>query len=306
MYMDKEIRAHLGTRYNLVGIKILMEGEASEAKKPPRRMRFCEMVHNAANGKSFEAEVEDYSCPNAVVTLGYEAPVYVDIQPRINPADTKVVRIAPLGELKDPDVVLAILNPRQIMEVSSLLDGLNADFKGSMAVCGEGTAKPFMENKPNVTFLCGGARTFGAYKDSELILGAPPAVFQELASKIEGLSKTCAALCGCKTSDISPHIVTSFEKVGFDKGIDYFFGKVNGQNVRIYLNKDFGGKIKYVTIHLPIKGDVKVKEQLTAKKRGKWTDVTVTFTVGETIDIYTGKGIKEAVRDIVEKVTISK
>lgn len=300
--MDKEIRAHLGTRYNLVGVRILKEGEAAEDRKPPRRMRFCEMVRKAAEGKSFEAEVEDYSCPNAIVTLGYEAPVYVDIQPRINPADTKVVKVAPLEELKDPDVVLAILNPKQIMEVSQLLDGLEANFKGSMAVCGEATAKPYMENKPNVTFLCGGARTFGGYKDSELIFGAPPVVFKELGVKIEGLSKTCAALCGCKTSDISPHIVASFEKLGFDKGIDYFFGKVDGQNVRIYLNKDFAGKIKYVTIHLPIKGDVKVKPPLTARKRGGWTDVTVTFTAGETIDVYTGKGLKEAVKDIVEKV----
>ncbi len=303
--MDKEIRAHLGTRYNLVGVKIITEGNASASKKPSRRMRFCEMVRHAADCNSFEVEVEDYSCPNAVITLGYEAPQFVDIQPRINPAQTKVVKIAPLDELKNPDIVLAILNPRQIMEVSSLLDGVKAEFSGSMAVCGEGTAKPLMDDKPNITFLCGGARTFGGYKDSELVLGAPLEVFKDLALKIEGISKTCSALCGCKTSDISPYIVKSFEKLGFDKGIDYFFGQVNGKSVRIYLNKDFKGKVKFVTIHLPIKGEVKVKGPLTVKKRGKWTDVTITFTVGETIDIYTGKGLTEAIEDIVEKISVS-
>jgi uncharacterized protein (DUF169 family) len=304
--MDKEIRAHLGMRHNLVGVKIIKEGEASKDRKPKRRMRFCEMVYEAAKGRFFEAEVEDYSCPNAVITLGYEEPVYVDLQPRINPAQTKVVKVAPLEELGNPDVVLAILNPKQAMEVSSLLDGLEASFKGSIAVCGEGVAKPYMEQKPNVTFLCGGARTFGDYKDSELILGAPPETFAKLAEKIKDLSKTCAALCGCRTSDISPHIVKTFRDLGFEKGTDYFFGKVDGHNVRIYLNKDLSGRIKYVTIHLPVKGEVRVREPLTARKRGSWTDISVTFTLGETIDIYSGKGLKEAVRDIVEKIKGSK
>jgi uncharacterized protein (DUF169 family) len=300
--MDKEIRAYLGMRHNLVGIKIATKGEAAKDKQPPRRMRFCEMVYEAAKGNSFEAEVEDYSCPNAIVTLGYEEPVYVDVQPRINPSTTKVVKVAPLEELKDPDIVLAILNPKQVMEVSSLLDGMEASFKGSMAVCGEGVAMPYMTKKPNVTFLCGGARTFGDYKDSELVLGAPVKTFAEIAEKIQNLSKTCSALCGCRTSDISPHIVKAFEKLGFEKGTDYFFGKVDDQKVRIYLNKDFKGRIKYVTIHIPIKGDVKVKEPLRANKRGPWSDVSITFTVGETLDIYTGKGLKEAVLDIVQKL----
>ncbi len=304
--MDKEIRAFLGMRHNLVGVKIETAGDASRDKQPPRRMRFCEMVYEAAKGNSFEAEVEDYSCPNAIITLGYEEPVYVDVQPRINPAKTKIVKVGPLEEMKDPDIVLAILNPKQVMEVSSMLDGLEAVFKGSMAVCGEGVAMPYVENKPNVTFLCGGARTFGGYKDSELVLGAPAKVFAEMAEKIRNLSKTCAALCGCRTSDISPHIVKTFEKLGFEKGTDYFFGQVDGQKVRIYLNKDFRGRIKYVTLHIPVKGDVKVKEPLKAKKRGPWTDISVTFTVGETIDVYTGKGLKEAVLDIVQKLRESR
>lgn len=304
--MDKEIRAYLGMRHNLVGVKIATEGEASKNKQPPRRMRFCEMVYEAAKGDSFDAEVEDYSCPNAIITLGYEEPVYVDVQPRINPAKTKVVKVGPLSEMKDPDIVLAILNPKQVMEVSSLLDGIEASFKGSMAVCGEGVALPYVKKKPNVTFLCGGARTFGDYKDSELVLGAPTETFVEVAEKIRNLSKTCSALCGCRTSDISPHIIKAFQKLGFEKGTDYFFGSVDGQKVRIYLNKDFRGRIKYVTIHIPIKGEVKVKEPMKAKKRGPWTDVTVTFTVGETLDIYTGKGIKEAILDIVQKLKESK
>lgn len=300
--MDKVIRAHLGLGHKLVGVRILKASEGSQYKKPEKRMRFCQMVREAADGKSFAASLEDLACPNAVITLGYEKPIYVDIQPRIEPAETKTVEVAPLEEMRNPDVVLAILNPRQMMEIAALLNGVNAEFAGSLAVCGEGTAKPYMSKKPNVTFLCGGARTFANYKDSELIFGAPPKVFEELAKQIERFSKTCGALCGCKTSDLSPQIIKTLKDLGFEKGTDYFFGKVGGQNVRIYLNKDTGGRIAYVTIHLPMKEGAKVPESLAAKRRGNWIDVTATFRVGESIDIHSGKGLKDAVENIVEKV----
>lgn len=303
IFMDETIRAHLGTKYNLVGVKILEDEEIDDKRRPKKKMRYCQIVREAAKGKSFEVGVEDIDCPNAIVTLGFEEPVYVDIQPRINPATTKVVRVAPLTELKDPDVVLAILNPRQIMEVSALLGGLESRFAGSMAVCGEATARPYMEKKPNVTFLCGGARMFAEYKDNELILGAPPETFKKLEDRIEMLSKTCGALCGCLTSDISPGIITTFKKLGFEKGTDYFFGKVNGQNIRIYLNKDLHGRVKYITFHMPIKGEVEVSDPLTTKKRGNWTDVSATFDLDKiVIDLKTGKGLLETAENILGKV----
>jgi hypothetical protein len=91
--------------------------------------------------------------------------------------------------------------------------------------------------------------------------------------------------------------------MGFEKGTDYFFGKVDGVNVRVYLNKDAHGRIKYITVHLPIKdAEVKAKEPIIVKKRGNWTDVAMTFGLGESIDLNTGKGLKEVVMDFMEKV----
>ncbi|MEE8168216.1 MAG: DUF169 domain-containing protein [Candidatus Hydrothermarchaeales archaeon] len=303
---DKIVRSYLGIKYNLVGVHIWKKGAKQDPdKKPQKRMRFCQAVRDASNGQSLDITLDDLACPNAEVTLGFDEPVYVDIQPRITPAETEVVRVAPLDETQDPDVVLMILTPKQTMEAASLLDGLEAKFSGNLAVCGEATAKPYMDKKANITFLCGGARTFGDFKESELIFGAPPEVYDKMAERITALSKTCRALCGCRTSDISPRIVNTFKKLGFEKGTDYFFSKVDGYNVRIYLNKDLQGRFKYVTIHLPIKGEVKVKpgSLLVVKKRGNWTDVAVTFGIGEVVDINTGKGLKEAIHDIIEKVT---
>ncbi|MEE9594174.1 MAG: DUF169 domain-containing protein [Candidatus Hydrothermarchaeales archaeon] len=308
MDKDKLIRSHLGIKYNLVGVKILKKGSGAKqdpAKKPQKRIRFCQAVREAANGKEVDIVLDDLACPNAEVTLGFDEPIYVDIQPRVNPANTEVVSVAPADKMSDPDVILTIMNPKQTMETASLLDGIEAKFTGNLAVCGEATAKPYMDKSSNVTFLCGGARTFGDYKESELIFGAPPEEYEKLAEKIEALSKSCGALCGCRTSDISPRIVNTFKKLGFEKGIDYFFGKVDGHNVRIYLNKDLQGRFKYITIHLPLKEEVKPKagSSMVVKKRGTWTDVAVTFGIGEAIDINTGKGLKEAVEDIMVQAT---
>lgn len=300
--MDSIIRAHLGTKYNLVGVRVLKEDIANPELRPKKKMRFCELVREAADGKCFDAKLEDLACPHEGVVLGFEEPEYVDVEPRIKPAETKALKIAPIEKMKDPEVVLAILNPKQIMDVSALLNGIEANFAGSLAVCGEAMAKPYMDKKPNLTFLCAGARTFADYKDSELILGAPPATFQKLAEGIEALSKSCGALCGCRVSDIPPRIVKSFQKLGFEKGTDYFFGKVEGQNVRIYLNKDFQGKFKFVTFHLPLKRAVDLKPPFVVRQRGEWTDVVVTFGLGEGVDINTGKGVKEAAQNILQKV----
>jgi uncharacterized protein (DUF169 family) len=300
----KNIRAYLGIKYYLVGVKILKDKPPS-FEKPNARLRFCEMVKRAASGEVITAEHDDIACPNAEITLGFIEPTYVDIQPRIMPAETKVVKVGPVEEIESPDVILAVLNPRQAMEVAALLEGLEAKFSGSLAVCGEATARPYMENRANLTMLCGGARMFAGYKDSELIMGAPPVLFEELSKRIEGVSKTCAALCGCRTSDLSPRIIESFKKMGFEKGTDYFFGKVDGINVRVYLNKDGQGRIRYITVHLPIKdAEVKAKKPVIVKKRGNWTDVAMTFSVGESIDLNTGRGLKEAVRDILENIKV--
>jgi uncharacterized protein (DUF169 family) len=303
----ENVRQYLGMKYNLIGVKILT-GEIPQDEldelRPDTPKQYCQFVEEAALGKSHILTEDDFSCPSPIVTLGFQEPVYVDIQPRISPADTRAVKIGPLDAVKDPDVVLALLNPKQIMEVTILLDGIEAKFGGNMAVCGEGTARPYMEGKPNVTFLCQGARIYGGYKDNELILGSPLETFKKLSAKVEELSKTCGALCGCLTSDISPTIIKGLASQGFEKGTDYFFGKVDGKNVRIYLNKDLSGRIDFITIHLPIKGEVKVNDtSLMVATRGKWTDVSSTHPLDGSIELETGKGLIEAIKHVISKVS---
>lgn len=183
----EKIKAYIGTKYNFVGVRILKNTEDVEGKgkKPNKKKRFCQMVREAVNGSSFTFDVDDLDCPSAMVTLGFEEPVFgEDLQPRINPSDTKLVEVAPVQEMKNPEVVLAILNPKQLMDISVRLDGIEPKFKGDMAVCGEATAWVKMNQKPNITPLCGGSRKYADYKDSELIFGATPETYEKLAEKI--------------------------------------------------------------------------------------------------------------------------
>jgi len=304
------LRAYLGNKYNVIGVKIFQEKVEPKPpfERPNKRMRYCQLVRKAGKGKAFVAYQEDISCPNAEVTLGFEEPIYVDVQPRIMPGNTKAVMIGPAQDVADPDVILIILTAKQGMDVASLLNGVEAHFAGSLAVCGEATARPYMEKKPNLTLLCRGSRMFAGYADSEVIFGALPETFAELDEKAKALDNACGtggALCGCQVTDISPRIIDTFKKQDFEKGTDYFFGKVNGKNVRIYLNKDFQGKLDFMTVYLPIKGDVRVKPPFEKSTRGKWTDVSVVVKLDEIgVDLNTGKGLEELLKDIVGKVDI--
>ncbi len=183
----KKIKGHLETEHNFVGVRILKNGDASAGKRPKKKMRFCQMVREAADGKSFIFTVDDLDCPSAMITLGFEEPLFgEDVQPRVSPSDTKLVEVAPVQEMESPDVVITILNPKQLMEIAERLGTIEAKFSGNMAVCGEVTALPYMEKKPNVAPLCGGSRKYAHFKDTDLLFGAPPETYEKLAEKVPG------------------------------------------------------------------------------------------------------------------------
>lgn len=298
--MEKTIRSYLGMKHNLVGVKIL--DETDDTKKPLKPMRFCEMVAGALSGKEFVADSNDISCPNAELCLGFREPKYVDIEPRIMPAETKAVYV---GKIENADVVLFILTPEQVMTLSILLGGITSNFRGELGVCGEATAKVYMEREPNLSFLCSGARIFGDFKGNEVILGMPYDTMKELANRIDKLLKTGGALCGCQVTDIPSEIIHSFREIGLEKGADYFFGKIDGQNIRIYLNKDDSGRFKYMTFYFPVKDrEVKPKRPFEVKKRGNWNDIHATFKPEEIgVNLYTGENLKETIKDITTKVS---
>lgn len=181
--ISKAVHTYLGMTTRPVGVKLYKAGDELPPQtfdKPEKRMTYCRFVREAAKGKNYLIKVEDIDCANAEVTLGFREPKYVKIEPRIN---EKMAAIR-LGPIDGADMVLLILNAEQVMTVSILLEGMEATFKGNMAVCGEATALVHNTGKSNVTFLCNGARTFGTYETNEIIVALPQKVFQELPSKM--------------------------------------------------------------------------------------------------------------------------
>jgi uncharacterized protein (DUF169 family) len=176
--IEEKVRSYLGLNHRLVGIKISEENLDGNHLAVPTT--FCRAVREALGRKELVIGIDDLSCPNAELCLGFREPMFVDVRPRIK-SKTKAVRI---GSLEDADVVLFVLNSEQVMIMSILLGGIRAEFKGEMAICGEAVAKVYNEGEPNVSFLCNGARELGGFETHEVVLSLPYALFLELPARM--------------------------------------------------------------------------------------------------------------------------
>ncbi len=302
MDVDATIRAFVGSKLRLVGVKIIDEMPKDGTERPKKPLRYSKLIREAAQGKNFTVLEKDISDANPQLALGFYEPKYVDIQPRISPANTKAVRIGPI---EGSDVVLMILNPKQVMELAQVFGPIDARFQGELGVEGEATALPYMGKKPNVSFLCNSARLLSGYLESEVILSMPTPDAQSLAEKIENQARHDGALCGCLVSDIPPQIQAAFKENGFEKGSDYFFGKVAGSNVRLYLEKDSNGRFSKITIHIPVKGQAEADAPFIVKARGNWSDIVGKFDPNEIgVDLHTGEGLKETIERLLQHVRI--
>lgn len=300
MDVDNIIRSFVGSKLRLVGVKILKESPKEIKDKPAKPLRYSQLIRDAAEGKNYTVEEKDISDANPQLALGFHEPKYLDIQPRISPAETKALCIGPL---EGADIVLMILTPRQVMEIAQIYGPIEAKFQGELGVEGEATALPYMTGKTNVSFLCNSARLLAGYKDSEVILTMPYTEAEKLAEKIEEKTRHGGALCGCLVSDIPPHTQAAFKDQGFEKGSDYFFGKVGAYNVRIYLDKDETGRFKNMTVHVPIKGQAKANPPFIVKPRGNWNDVVGVFDPNEIgVNLQTGEGLTDSIEKLLKHI----
>jgi len=289
---------------SLVAIKI--SDRELDGQRPKQPSLFCEFVRKAAHeGDPSTISEKDLQNFAARVILGFTEPKYVDIYPRIKPATTKSVLVSPLEKMKqDPDVVIAITDPARMMEILQVLHRatrkrLEASMTGeASAVAGEATVIPYMERKPNLTLLCGGARTIAGYQESELAMGIPYDAFVKLSEMLVEPTLV-TALCGCIMDDIPRHLKEAFIQLGFDKSTDHFYGEFVDKVFRIYIDKDERGFTK-MTAHYPLKFKSeqeatkaidRAKELLagaggeaTIIPRENWLDLILTFQFGEGLE----------------------
>jgi uncharacterized protein (DUF169 family) len=256
--ISKKFRKFFQLPTSPVAIKI--SEKETRGSRPSAPSLFCEFVRKAAHeAESCLITENDLHNFTARVILGFTEPKYVDIYPRMKPARTKSVLVAPLEKIEqEPDVVVTITDPARMMQILQVLyRATRKRLEASMtseasAIAGEVTALPYMEKRPNLTLLCGGARTIAGYKENELALGIPFETFVKLVDML--VEPTLAtALCGCIMDEIPKHLKEAFVEVGFDKGTDHFYGDFKGRVFRFYLNKDERGLMATATIHYPLK-----------------------------------------------------
>jgi uncharacterized protein (DUF169 family) len=320
---EEALRAYLGLNSHLVGVKLEKTELRVADSTPGMPMAFCQIVRaTALKGEKIISTLEGEKCPVAQIVLGFKDSRFLQTSYRTIPPGTKRIIVSPLSDFTVlPDVVLAILTPRQIMSMAIILNSvegkpLSSEFTGEHA-CSEFIAKPYVDGEPNVSFLCNAARgTFSDYRDNEAILGAPLEVCIRASEIVRRMDEAAGSLCGCRTSDVPLGVIDEFEKIGFSKGTDYFFGRLKGLNIRVYLNKDSKGKIRLMTIHLPVKTSSQTAAEEMAKRlnglmprpyfvnvRGPWLDLTVSLSLDALgVDLFDSSSIKAAVEGFVEKM----
>ncbi len=259
-----------------------------KGQRPKSPSLFCDFVRKAAHdGESFLITEKDLQNFAARVILGFMDPKYVEISPRIKPAKTKSILVAPLGKIEaEPDVVLAIADPARMMHVAQVLHrATKVRLEAKMtceasAIAGEATALPFMEKESNLTLLCGGARGLAGYKDNELVVGIP---FDHFIKMTELLvePKLVAALCGCVMDEIPKHLKEAFIGLGFDKGTDHFYGEFGRKVFRIYLQKDEKKVLNSATVNYPMK----FKSEKEAKEKVKAAEELLAELGGESMAV---------------------
>ncbi|MEM3514396.1 MAG: DUF169 domain-containing protein [Candidatus Hadarchaeum sp.] len=174
-------------------VAILVSDREIAGNRPKEPSLFCELVRKAAyEGKSYVVTEDDLSNYSTRVILGFNEPQYVDLCPRIKPAKTKSILIAPLGKIEvEPDIVVIITDPAHAMLIVQALSRvLKKRLEASMscqgsAIAGEAVAIPFTEQRPNLTLLCGGARELAGYSADELVLGLPYAIFLKMMKEVK-------------------------------------------------------------------------------------------------------------------------
>ena len=178
----KTIKEYLKLNSEIVGVR-LAKDDISEGH-PKEGQFYCWFVRQSAiSGERFNLNEKDCTCRNPEVCLGRRERKDVEVELRVK----KKYKTVQVGDAENADVLLFMINPRQLMELSILLGGITATFKGETAVCGEATARCYIEKKPALTLLCHGARDFSGYKDDEMVLAVPVFMIPDMVKRINEL-----------------------------------------------------------------------------------------------------------------------
>jgi len=206
----------LRLRSDPVGVKIFkdLRDVPSNISRVPDRVTVCQLSTLARlHGLTYYATSDDIACRRGGASLGlihvpedvivgedaYAHTVDVETArklytsiPMLSP-ENKAVLMGPLNELSvDPDVVLIVGNPAQMLKVVEgwvWFTGEPATLvaTGVHGICGYGIVNTLRTNKLVLSLPCSGARRVGLYIDDEMVAIIP---FKVIDKWVDGLIST--------------------------------------------------------------------------------------------------------------------
>lgn len=204
-----------------VAVKLIPAGkEVPEGiKRVNETMRHCQMIDKVRKTKEeFYSLKEDQKCRGGAAAMGIgHLPVKVasgEFYKGMNHFSTvnasrRTIEMAPMlpansneailyGALEnasfEPDVVVIICNPKQIMLLTQAAlyrsgGRLNVSFAGKQSICSDGVVQAYRDGEIGITVGCSGSRAYTEIEDEEMTIGIPVELLEDI---VKGLREICA------------------------------------------------------------------------------------------------------------------
>lgn len=237
--MAKDLSSILGLERNIIGVKFIFSKEEFEQLSIPQvryKMSYCNMVKLASSGKCCKANIDNFLCIGSAKALGLTKPdlnaisgkVYYSfglydslctarqVQKDVTFLDHEIygVAVMPLEKFTvQPDVAIFIVTPYQSMRI---LQGYafhygtakNIKMAGNSGICSECTATPYDTKDMNLSLLCSNTRFAAKWKDTEIGIGMPYKMFENV---YDGILRT---IDPCETNERKKEIIDRCEASG--------------------------------------------------------------------------------------------
>ncbi len=230
------------TGRKLVGVKLVYskkDFDKDEAKELTSPLEYCVVVKSATLGNSLKLRKQCSQCSGSTFALGFSDPgegfysgcsscelgLFKDPEVAFKtnnqlkylhrPLYGVIVKPFECFTKSDPDVVLIVANPRELMRV---MQGYTCHFgiyphialTGNQAVCIESTTTPIITDQINLSMFCSGTRYLAKWKDTEAIAGVP---YDKIEGLIQGLLDTVRAT---EMDDRKKEIIADLGKLGVE------------------------------------------------------------------------------------------
>ena len=196
------LKAILGLSHEPVAVKFFENVVALEGFEMPGKLRYCQVLMGARDGKRLLLTADNIACPAAAWALGFKEPPAklrsgempaamgifgspaaachtLDTMSRLEMGRYKMVACCPLAVSPfEPDVVVIESAPEHLMWIALAKvheTGGRLDFSTAIlqATCVDVTIMPFLQQRMNASLGCYGCREATDLHESESVIGFP-------------------------------------------------------------------------------------------------------------------------------------